>query len=281
MRYVLGIDTWEGNPNIDETKLHEVGVEFIIPRLNDMQGGHHVDSYFATQWAQSESFIRLPYAVYNPWVDGLTNFNWFMAHIPQDATAIALDVEVKYLNYPPLTYAQQVDICTRRLKAEIPTILYSGSWFKDYLSYWPAYVEDWWARYPGYLYPAESQHITWEELIEKLDNLLWNPGVTPNGCRMWQCTADRYYLPGCSTKLDINIWNGTRQELVDFVNGTPPPPPALPRAVSTRGTLINYRDMELRDVGDVVGYEIPVIGQTAEHWIITGKLAKSVTTAIK
>ena len=47
--YVLGIDTWEGSLDIDEQVLWDGGVRLVIPRLNSIAGGHHLDDLFTQQ----------------------------------------------------------------------------------------------------------------------------------------------------------------------------------------------------------------------------------------
>lgn len=225
MSYVLGVDVWEGNPNLDEATLLAAGVAFMVVRLNDMNGGHHMDQNFAAQWAQAGSFIRWPYFVYNPWVSGNENYIWLAAHMPIDAVAVSVDVEVKKDDYAPADYARQVraflDLACLRWNVN----LYSGAWFKDCLSYWPSDVPDWWARYPYVVYPANRTNITWDDLKTRVFSLPWSPGSTPGSCMLWQVTADRYILPGCgNTCVDINLWNGTQDELAQWV-GQPVSPP--------------------------------------------------------
>ena len=55
----------------------------MITRLNDINGGHHKDENFDKQWKQAQYFLRAPYFVYNPWVNGKGNYDWLMANLPQ------------------------------------------------------------------------------------------------------------------------------------------------------------------------------------------------------
>ncbi len=108
---IIGIDNWEGSNDIDEATLLDGGVKFDIIRFNDINGGLHMDEYFFFQWEQSQNFLRAPYFVYNPWVDGLANYNWLMPRLPtKGITRIMIDLEVVYPGYSPITYAQQVEI---------------------------------------------------------------------------------------------------------------------------------------------------------------------------
>lgn len=69
------LDVWEGSLDIDEQIIADGGVVGLIIRLNHISGGHHMDENFTTQWLQAINFLRAPYFVYNPWVDGKANFN--------------------------------------------------------------------------------------------------------------------------------------------------------------------------------------------------------------
>jgi hypothetical protein len=90
-------------------------------------------------------------------------------------------------------------------------------WFLTYLSYWPKNVDYWWARYPYMLYPDTKTFITWEKIQSTINALGWNPDpkkLCPGTVKLWQCSADRYYLPGTNNRaMDINVFNGTTAEL--------------------------------------------------------------------
>jgi len=88
-------------------------------------------------------------------------------------------------------------------------------------------------------------------------------------------TLDPVYPYGIK-ECDLAVSTIEKAEFLAWL-GAPPVPPALPEIVGTKGNYINFRNLELVDVGDINGVAIPVIGETAEHWIVTGKLAKSVT----
>lgn len=217
--YTLGVDVWEGSLEINEAEFRKGGVEFMFIRLNDMSGGHHKDTGFDKQWAEAGDFIRAPYFVYNPWVSGDRNYSYFRSILPADVTTVALDVEVKYTGYSPTTYAREVEACIKLMRgAGITPIIYTAGWFKQYLSYWLNYVEYWWARYPTALYPSVTTSLTWETLKEKLNAVAWYPaesGVIPGPCALWQCSGDRYILPGTSRTTDINVFNGTPQQMIE------------------------------------------------------------------
>ena len=232
--YQIVLDQWEGNLDIDDGLIKSAGVAGVISRLNSMSGGHHMDGSFTKAWADSSIFdVRCPYFVYNPWVDGNANFNWLLPRIPGDAPKrIMIDIEVPKSGYLPSTYGYHVAVLINKLQdAGYWPAIYSGLWFLPNLSPWPQ-VDYWWARYPYSVYPGSLTQISWTQLKEKVNNLTWNPDPykkAPGPIWLWQCTGDKYVLPGTSGKaMDINLWQGSLDGLRNWfgMSGTPPPPPA-------------------------------------------------------
>ena len=218
--FTVGVDVWEGQLDCNEQAFLQGGVGYMLIRINDMQGGHHRDAGFAAQWEQAAPFARIPYFVYNPWVSGAANCDYLRSILPAGVTTVAVDVEVSYEGYPATTYAAQVGACIDRMQAAgMRPIIYTGQWFKPRLSEWPKDVDYWWARYPYALYPASKTAITWQEFREKLTNVMWYPagtGIIPGPCRLWQCSADRFILPGTGRPIDVNVFNGTLEEFCDY-----------------------------------------------------------------
>jgi hypothetical protein len=224
MNYILGVDNYEGNPVIDEAVLKAAGVQFMIVRLNDMNGGHHRDVNFDSQWAQAAPFIHWPYFVYNPWVSGQENFNWLNSNIPADATAVSVDIEVSKPGYAPAEYGRQVAAFLALAAPRWKLNIYTGKWFEAVLTPWPTSYEYWYARYPFIVYPPARENWTWEKLKQIMYNMTWSPGAAPGPCHLWQITGDRLILPGCGeTCVDINAWKGTLAELQAFAGYAPPP----------------------------------------------------------
>ena len=216
--YTLGIDAWEGSLEINEAEFRKGGVEFAFIRLNDMSGGHHKDTGFDKQWGEAADFIRAPYFVYNPWVSGSANYSYLRSILPAGVTAISLDVEVRYSGYSPTTYAQEVEKCIKLIRgAGMTPIIYTGGWFLGNLSYWLEYVDYWWAAYPYELYPEVTTYTTWDVIKAKLENISFWPDIikaVPGPCALWQCSGDRYILPGTVRTLDINVFNGSPADMI-------------------------------------------------------------------
>lgn len=228
MSYQILLDLWEENAQFDELLAKNAGIAGVIVRLNDMQGGHHMDSNFLSEWEQIKIFdVRGIYFVYNPWVKGKVNCQWFLDHAPTDAGRVMfLDVEVKYAGYSSKEYANQVEDCIRLLQeAGWRVIIYTGLWFLGYLNRWPKTVDYWWARYPDAALPNLN---TWAEMINKAQALAWQPDLangktsSPGPVKLWQA-SDKWSPPGSySHAVDVNLFNGTREDLVAYFGGTAP-----------------------------------------------------------
>ena len=222
--YLLLVDTYESE-TIDETALKTNNVSGMIIRLNDMEGGHHLDANFTTQWAETGNagLLRVPYFVYNPWVDGQANYDWLVRYIPYEAGAVLLDTEVNYPNYPPSTYAAQVAIFCQLVSARWNYMIYTGEGKLPLLSSWPTNADYWWAQYPLSLYPPVAQRWTWDQVRAQVNSLdgPYNVDKVPGRFKMWQVTGDRLILPGSDKPIDVDVFPGTFDELRTWINEKP------------------------------------------------------------
>lgn len=226
MNYPVVLDVWEGQLEVDEAELIRGGVKGLIIRLNDMNGGHHMDTGFEAQWKQAgeAGFLRAPYFVYNPWDSGAENFEWLKAHCPATHT-ICIDVEVRKEGYAATSYASQfAAFMGRAQQTWAHVVTYTGGWFVPYLSYWPTTCQYWWARYPSVMYPAARESWSWDKLHTMLNGLVWPAFSAPGRVTLWQCSGDRIILPGTVRAVDINIFNGTADELSAWFGAEAPTP---------------------------------------------------------
>jgi GH25 family lysozyme M1 (1,4-beta-N-acetylmuramidase) len=225
----LVIDVWEGQLEIDERVLKDAGVAGIGIRLNDMNGGHHMDENFLSQWGQAADFVRFPYFVYNPWVSGQENFNWLIVNCPPGVLCLAVDVEVRKAGYSAAIYAAEFKKFCDLAAANWRLIVYTAQWFLPYLSQWPVDLNYWWAQYPDPgLYLGDVQ--TWEDLEDRLDGLYmpFNVQSVPGRLKMWQFSGDYLRLPGTSKPVDANLFYGTVEDLQDFFGTGPDVEPPVP-----------------------------------------------------
>ena len=232
----LLIDVWEGQLEIDEAVLKANGVVGMGIRLNDMQGGHHKDTGFDKQWVEAAGFVRFPYFVYNPWVDGATNYNWLADNCPDGVKTVAVDVEVRKAGYPPAIYAAEFEkfLGLAQGPGKWKVIIYTAEWFLPYISKWPK-MDYWWAQYPGPFYYFRDVK-DWPELRRRLENPIlgkpFNAAICPGTIRMWQISGDYLVLPGSNRDIDINIFFGSAAECAAYfggvgLNGVSEPEPEL------------------------------------------------------
>ena len=245
--YQLVVDTWESGGEIDEQVYKDNNISALIIRLNNMNGGHHMDAGFEKQWAEAKEFLRAPYFVYNPWVKGQANFDWLVSHCPDDANTVLVDIEVTFPLYPKSAYAAQVDYFMKLVKDKWGTkTIYTGAWFLDRLDFWPQDADYWWAQYPYALYPEKTTYASWDDIRKIIDDNNFrepfNVEKIPGTYKMWQCSGDRFVCPGNDRIIDINIFPGTYKELSKFLGypeEVPPPvePPTEPPAIETLYTM--------------------------------------------
>lgn len=222
----LFVDVWEGQLEIDEATLRAAGVAGMAIRINDMAGGHHLDKGFIKQWDEAVNFVRWPYFVYNPWVDGQANFYWLAEFMPPSATAVAVDIEVRFSGIRPAEYAQQVQKFISLCKPHWKVMIYTGYWFLPNMSSWPTNIDYWWAQYPDPVSYFGGVR-TWEDLKTALDRLdkPFNISNVPGPLKMWQFSGDYLLLPGTVRKIDVNIFYGDVDDLARYIGTSAPNPP--------------------------------------------------------
>lgn len=226
------IDIWEGQSQLDFEVLKASGVAGVGIRLNDMNGGHHLDTEFTKSWAAASQLVRFPYFVYNPWVNGAGNLVWLIEHIPTECKAVAIDIEVRFPGYQSSKYAGEVELFLQGCKAKgIKTIIYTGAGYIDLLSKWPK-TDYWWAQYP-----SQSTYFgkctTWDDFKRRIANLdrPFNANQIPGTLKMWQMSGDYLLLPGSNRDMDVNVFYGSEQELADYFGK---PAPVLSQSVETQ-----------------------------------------------
>jgi hypothetical protein len=233
--YQILLDVWEADVDLDLQTLLANGVAGLICRLNDMEGGHHMDAQFPRLWKLAQQFpTQAIYFVYNPWVSGSVNFTWLRANCPKDYRGrMFKDTEVKYAGYSPDVYADNYDSFTVQARIEWPTSTYTGEWFLPTLAHWPVDEDYWWGAYPNSLNTGE--HITWDELHNRLKSLkfAYNGAACPGGygnVRLWQCAGGKIWLPGFGTHaVDVNVFPGSLDDLRKWMgSGEVSPAPVQP-----------------------------------------------------
>ena len=136
-------------------------------------------------------------------------------------------------------------------------LVYSAEWFlSQYGNKATRAILDWWDTIcAGYYWRAGRKETTWEGLLADLATIPngWKPplfgGATEGkAVRILQISGDRFCIPevksnGKTSPLDINVWNGTLQSLLEYfpewaarrggITPPPPPPPVKTRTIAT------------------------------------------------
>jgi GH25 family lysozyme M1 (1,4-beta-N-acetylmuramidase) len=224
--YLLLVDTYEGEEEISEQTLIANNIVGMIIRLNHIEGGHHLDENFTVQWreAGNAGLLRVPYFVYNPWVDGQENYNWLVRYMPFEVNAVMIDIEVSKPGYSPHTYATEVARFCQFVRPRWNFMIYTGEGYLPLLSSWPVDADYWWAQYPFSLYPSTPETRTWAQVRAQINALAgpFNANKIPGRFKMWQVSGERLILPGSPKPIDVDVYPGSIGELKTWLNEKPP-----------------------------------------------------------
>ncbi len=234
----LLIDTWENLGAIDESVLKSSGVAGIGIRLNDINGGHHMDTAFVKQWDEARTLVRFPHFTYSPAVSSQDNHDWLVANLPSDAKSVAIDVVAPNGTLSPTKYAANLDVFLKLCAGSgWKTIIYTAAWCLPFLSVWPK-AEYWWAQWPsptGYAANV-SDWASLETALEALD-IPNNSTSIPGALKMWQFSGNHFVLPGCANKLNLSIFYGTETNLAEYFVSFPAASQTYPRLMRVKDDL--------------------------------------------
>jgi lysozyme len=253
---VAGIDVSYYQPNVDWAKVRGGGYRFAFLRVSD--GLRFPDDKFASHWAGAKGagILRGAYQFFRPAQDAAAQANLLLQKMgtlgPDDLPPV-IDVEVQdgvsdaVLVSKVQTWLDIVEKATGRTP-----IIYAASGFwetiegRSRFSRYPLWV----ANY-GVSCPATPD--TWSK---------WH---------FWQ-QSDTGRVPGISGGVDVNVWNGTYDQLLAFARGSAAQAPQTVPAFAIdwqRGSDGNYTFTAApstkvsRVVYTVDGFEIGRVERTA------------------
>jgi len=187
------------------------GVTFAYIKFT--QGNRIMDDHFDAHWAGTKvaGIPRGVYHIYEPLVPAAKQMEYILKKYPADAELpFALDVEIDL----QATNAYLIDdvgnflnLLEQQFKRK--PIIYTGKWWWEPnmspAAPWVGNYDFWIASYP---YAAGRVDLTWEQLPTILPTG-WAPAVT-NGRKpiIWQFSGDKFFLPGISGALDLNMFDG-------------------------------------------------------------------------
>ena len=236
----IGIDVSRYN-ELDYSILNENGIKFIVAKVS--QGDYRIDPLFETHNTGTIEQGMIPggYHWDDPIEDSDTQADWFLQAIDgKTLDFIWLDMEQFWANWgewaawiagqgtitqfiPPIRISESAYTIATRVRdtTRIPVGIYTRvSFVLDYAR--PAL--DWLHEFPlalaQYPYAAGRVETTWNDWIKfyypkTLPRLM--PGT--DDWHFWQCSGDKFILPGCITPLDIDLFNGPLDTFQSWIHG--------------------------------------------------------------
>ena len=197
---VYGIDISHPQGKIDWEKLErenpkENPIRFVY--MKACEGKDHKDTQFDTNWkmAKEHGFTRGAYHYFSPYSTGLEQAAMFIKTVKIEKGDLAPVIDVEEKPKDRALFMQELKIFIAELEQHygIKPIIYSGKKYKE------RYLNDkYFDRFPTWIahYYVDTLEV----------NQRWT---------LWQC-SDRGRLPGINRDVDINIFNGTANNLENF-----------------------------------------------------------------
>ena len=244
-KYVIGVDVSRWQAKVDWKVLKQNGVEYVIIKasqgnyLTDTRLKEHIDG------ASKAGLITAVYHWLDPLIGGEQQAQYFLnATKGLKYSFIAADVEQYWSDWSqwgkgkitsilsPTRIANCLKIFLDYLdtRKDCNLLIYTRANFINNYAYpaasWIGGYPLWLAYYP---FSAARVKLTWEQLKEQYDLPAGPP--LPRGASkwtFWQFSGDKFSLPGVSSAIDLNAFNGTRAELYKFAKLPAPAEPPKP-----------------------------------------------------
>ena len=258
---ILGIDVCHWDTKINWGTLKSSGVEFVF--IKATQGNYLVDPML-NQYCSDANKAGLIVGLYHwcdPIISASRQADYFLKAISGlTYNMVSLDVEQYWAdwaewskhNITKVFSSNQISENGRQVVAAVktaiktPAMIYTSSWFiNEYAPTAVNWLKDnplWLAEYP---YKTGRLSATWESF--KTDN---KPKISapslPKGITQWtfwQFTGDKFVLPGATSALDVNYYNGNLDDLKKMLgiktetDTRPAPPTTEERVTSLEGRV--------------------------------------------
>lgn len=249
---IHGVDVSRWQPSVNWATLKANGVEFVF--IKATQGNYTVDTMLRSH-VEGANAAGLIVGLYH-WCDPLVNAESQALYFVNNTRGlkfhmVAADVEqfwadwqewssgniTKYISPDAISNNARTILNVWKQELNVPAVLYSRASFihgfarpmLNWVCQWPL----WMAHYP---YAPGRIQTTWEVFKTQYRPSIAGPSM-PTGCTnwtFWQFTGDKFILPGVTTALDVNYFNGDLAQLRQFVklDTTPPPPLTLEQRVA-------------------------------------------------
>jgi GH25 family lysozyme M1 (1,4-beta-N-acetylmuramidase) len=254
--FLIDVSHWD--PSVDWQILKSKNVLSAIVKATDGPSG--LDDMFHTHCtgAKAEGMVLGAYHFFRPWIDQASiekQAQFFLDKIASEPIKfIAMDLE-EYTKNPankvaPSVYSQRVKVAATYIKSHtnLPLVIYTRKSYLDTYSpqgyEWIGNFHLWLAhwRYSEADLHSSLQTISWEALIANHLPPYPGPTVPPSNSdwTIWQWCANKYLLPGITTPIDLNFFNGTKTDFFRWAHfssdeceaHSEPGDPSLPHTIN-------------------------------------------------
>ena len=234
----MGVDVSQWQARVDWGLLFEKGVRFAIVKVS--QGNYFIDP-MRVKHVQGARDGGMVVGVYH-WHDPLCSVESQVSQFERAIDGLefdfsALDVEQQWASWEEWSkhaitkkisgkvISQTSEQFGKRMRSMTgkPVLIYTRTSFVDEhapeMKAWLPGWDTWLAYYP---YRPGRVSLGWEVLKRDLLPTIQHPSI-PAGCgswRLWQWSGDKFVLPGVSTAVDLNYFNGTEAELRRWVGSS-------------------------------------------------------------
>ncbi|MBL8046389.1 MAG: hypothetical protein JNL09_07610, partial [Anaerolineales bacterium] len=271
MTWAQGIDISRYQPNVDWVKVRAAGIEYAVPKASQ---SNFMDPKFKEHYAGARSvgILRSAYHFLVPEMDGPKQAAAYLKALGDDLPELpcVLDIEAKTDNLFKLAnIAQQWLDIVEQATGKRP-IIYTAAW------YWNAGIQNvakWAGNYPLWVaaYPVKDGFPSVPDLMAgKYKPLL--PKSWANWT-LWQY-SERGRVDGITvdkrpSNVDLNVFPGTIQDLLNWAGASAPPVTRAPEPVApapvvtvdvSQATNIQVINAFVRAFGNNGGKMIEVTG---------------------
>lgn len=231
--FLIDVSHWD--PGVDWALLKSHNVLSAIVKATD--GSNGFDNLFTAhcEGAKAHGMVLGSYHFFRPWIDQGSieaQAQFFLDKIAsQPIKFIALDLET-YTNNPankvaPNVYSQRAKSAASYLTARstLPLVIYTRTSFivdyvpqiSDWIGNYHLWIAHW--RYNNTDLHSGKQTTTWEDLIANHLPPYAGPSLpqSHSDWKLWQWTGEKFFLPGVHTLVDLNFFNGTRENFYNWV----------------------------------------------------------------
>lgn len=258
---IIDVSQYQGD--IDWHQVADAGV--VAAAIRCTVGNYYTDSKFLQNWegAKDAGLHVSAYHVITPEYSAASQIDRFQ-NAMQDREPdwpLILDVELNR-NQDTATIVRVVKACLDLAESWVSRkpVIYTAKWWwnqhmvvNDAFPDWTGDYALWLAQYPYDPTPPPN-------LPEEINPTAIPGGWGQNDWLIWQWTS-RGVLEGISSRVDIDAFNGTEEEFLQWASGAMPPPP-VPGATQVRvlvpvlnirsGPGTQYQDVGNLHAGDIL-----------------------------